>query len=290
MNNLFKMLGLLSFVLIGLGSAQTPTSRYESERNAIIKKWTDSNPKSFPLIDGTTFEAQSKISENAGQGPLVPAIPTAWRDILQSESLRTKELRTWYALREEPTPIYFLNQSCVDCLVKNSLVVVDDSTLASRKVEATEKIAKEEAARIAAREKIIQDEQRRKLEVQQNIETLRSAAKNDVVAQALNYVSGYGEDAKNSDSYYPLERNNGNCIFSRFDSWNKLTVKLDLNKGNPDTLEFESMTMNSDIRLVWYITRVEGLGEFRCLNCNSSRVQRAWALIYRECKGTRKAF
>jgi hypothetical protein len=124
----------------------------------------------------------------------------------------------------------------------------------------------------------------------QNIETLRSAAKNDVVAQALNYVSGYGEDAKNSDSYYPLERNNGNCIFSRFDSWNKLTVKLDLNKGNPDTLEFESMTMNSDIRLVWYITRVEGLGEFRCLNCNSSRVQRAWALIYKECKGTRKAF
>ena len=124
----------------------------------------------------------------------------------------------------------------------------------------------------------------------QNIETLRSAAKNDVVAQALNYVSGYGEDAKGLDFYYPFDRNNGNCIFSRFDSWNKLTVKLDLNKGNPDTIEIQSPIIYLDVRLEGYMTKVEGLGTFGCQDCNPSRVRRAWALIYKECKGTRKAF
>lgn len=318
MNNLFKTLGLLAFVLIGLGSAQTPANRYESERNAIIKKWTESNPKSFDIIVGMSFESLSQVSENAGQGPLTPPVPTGWRDIFQSETMRTKELRTWNALGEEPNPIYFWSQSCVDCLVKNSLIVVSRSVVASRKVEATEKIAREEAARVAAREKNTQDEQRRKQEVQQKIESARQEARNDVVAQALNYVSGYGEDAKGTYFYHPLKRDSGDCVLEKISvnrdssfenilnqTMNFMTLisgagtnnspTIDLNQGDPRAIEFftrRGHPMFPDMQNppTYHITKVEGIGAFECTNCNSDRVQRAWALIYKECKGTRKAF
>lgn len=317
MNNLFKMLGLLAFVLFGLGSAQTPANRYESEKNAIIKKWTESNPKSFDIVVGMSFESLSQISENAGQGPLTQPLFTGWRDIFQSETMRTKELRTWNALGEEPNPIYFWSQPCVDCLVKNSLIVASRSAVESRKVEATEKIAREEATRVAAREKNTQDEQRRKQEAQQKFESLRAEARNDVVAQALNYVSGNGEDANGAWFYYAINKDADQCIYSRSDisqdpkinefnaamnmfgaimGMNTTTDPIiDLNKGDPRAIEFFSRhghPMFPDMQNppTYYITKVEGVGTFECTNCNGDRVQRAWALIYKQCKGNRKAF
>jgi hypothetical protein len=122
-----------------------------------------------------------------------------------------------------------------------------------------------------------------------NVASLRSAAKNDLVAQAFNYVSGFGEDPKDW-GFDPLERNNGNCILKM--RTNVVDLIVDLNKGNPDTIRIDSIFTDYDGRVLWYRTRVEGLAETVCsqYKCIFSRVQSAWALIYRECKGTRKAF
>jgi hypothetical protein len=133
-----------------------------------------------------------------------------------------------------------------------------------------------------------QRKQQREQEEQQAIkerEPLRPKAQNDVVAQALNYVSGYGEDAKGETFYYPIDKNNGNCIFK---STSKYYPDIDLSKGNPSAIQF--FTQDTQWGHQVYISRVEGLPEFRCNGCNGARVQRAWALIYKECKGTRKAF
>ena len=131
----------------------------------------------------------------------------------------------------------------------------------------------------------IDAQNRARQEAQQKFEPLRTEAHNDVVAQALNYVSGKGEDADDDWFYYPVKRNNGNCIFK---STQTFDPDIDLNKGNPKAIEF--FTRNTQWGQQLYISRVEGLPEFRCNGCNGDRVQRAWALIYKECKGTRKAF
>jgi len=133
-----------------------------------------------------------------------------------------------------------------------------------------------------------QRKQQREQEEQQAIkerESIRVKAQNDVVAQALNYVSGYGEDAKGENFYYPIERNNGNCIFK---STEKGADIVDLNKGNPSAIQFS--TQRGFMNVTVYISSIEGLRPFGCYECNGARVQRAWALIYKECKGTRKAF
>ncbi len=115
---------------------------------------------------------------------------------------------------------------------------------------------------------------------QKNVDLInRSRVNADVISQALNYVSGNGEDASGWAFWYPVNRQNGNCIFVATST----DITIDLNKGNPNAIQF--FTQGNT-----YITRVDGLPEFRCNGCNGDRVQRAWALIYKECKGTRKAF
>ncbi len=126
--------------------------------------------------------------------------------------------------------------------------------------------------------KIEQDEIRQTK--QKNVDLInRSRVNADVISQALNYVSGNGEDASGWAFWYPVNRQNGNCIFVATSTG----ITIDLNKGNPNAIQF--FTQGNT-----YITRVDGLNEFRCNGCNGDRVQRAWALIYKECKGTRKAF
>ena len=122
-------------------------------------------------------------------------------------------------------------------------------------------------------------------------DTIISEFNNDVVAQALNYVSGFviGDVDKTTSILYISTKSKTNlpCTYVRFenfvDSFIKKRDEIDLNKGNPKAIEF--FTQGNT-----YITRVDGLPEFRCNGCNGDRVQRAWALIYKECKGTRKAF
>ncbi len=115
---------------------------------------------------------------------------------------------------------------------------------------------------------------------QKNVDLInRSRVNADVISQALNYVSGKSEDASGADFWYPMNRQNGQCQFRRRSD----NADIDLNKGIPNAIQF--FTQGNT-----YITRVEGLPEFRCNGCNGDRVQRAWALIYKECKGTRKAF
>jgi TonB family protein len=113
----------------------------------------------------------------------------------------------------------------------------------------------------------------------------------DVVAQALNYVSGFVLDdiGKRTRSFFISNNAETNrpCTYKLVvdptSDFKISKVQIDLNKGNPNAIEFSSQ---GNV----YISRVEGLPEFRCIGCYSARVQRAWALIYKECKGTRKAF
>jgi hypothetical protein len=152
----------------------------------------------------------------------------------------------------------------------------------------------------------------------QNIESLRSAAQKDVVAQALNYVSGNGENATGAFFYYAKDVGNGSCTYTRSDISQDQQVNqfnqamnmfgaltgtnttntdsiIDLNKGNPGAIEFFSRRGHPLFPEMinpptYYISKVEGLGTFECTKCNLERVQRAWALIYRQCQGDKKAF
>jgi hypothetical protein len=117
----------------------------------------------------------------------------------------------------------------------------------------------------------------------------------DVVAQALSYVSGLVlNDIDKSTRSFFISNNaetNRPCTYELVvdptSDYKAPRVQIDLNKGNPSAIQF--FTQDTTLGQV-YISRVEGLPEFKCNGCNGARVQRAWALIYKECKGTRKAF
>ena len=113
---------------------------------------------------------------------------------------------------------------------------------------------------------------------------LRAKARNDVVAQALNYVDGGGENIDGRIVWLPTHRSNGDCIFKQIGGYGESVI--DLNRGNPNAIEFVT---DGDS----YFSKVDGLPTLYCkldTNCIGTRVRRAWALIYKECKGTRKAF
>jgi hypothetical protein len=158
----------------------------------------------------------------------------------------------------------------------------------------------------------------------------RELAKNDPVAQVLNYASGAPEDASGMSFYYPESIGNGQCIY-----------KLTMDKSNPfasgimDLLNASSAILSnplfkedaeryspmlggldltkSDLKNVAFYTlqgakknqftgataylryqsRVEGLPDiFECdsKTCNIDRLKRGWALVASKCKGTKKAF
>lgn len=126
-------------------------------------------------------------------------------------------------------------------------------------------------------------------------ENFRNSAKKDVVAQALNYISGYGEIAKGKSFYYPVNDRSSTCVYREYSS----KKDLDLNKGNPDAIEvypglgpvnpiLGEMLNIAAIPVV--VSRVDGLGRFTCADCHIERIERAWQLIYSRCSGTRKAF
>jgi uncharacterized protein len=100
----------------------------------------------------------------------------------------------------------------------------------------------------------------------------------DVVAQALSYVSGFVlDDIDKSTRRFFISNNaetNRPCTYELVvdptSNYKEPRVQIDLNKGNPSAIQFFTQ---GDV----YISRVEGLPEFRCNGCNGARVQRAWA-------------
>jgi len=154
-------------------------------------------------------------------------------------------------------------------------------------------------------------------------------AKNDVVAQVLNYASGVPEDASGDTFFYPENTDNGQCIYkisvnsnsfagqamsgllqaSKFMSANGIqgggqTASImedgvDLNKGDLKNINFYKLQgakqnkFTGATAYLRYQSRVEGLPDlFECdsNSCNIERLKRGWALVASKCKGTKKAF
>lgn len=156
----------------------------------------------------------------------------------------------------------------------------------------------------------------------------RELAKNDVVAQVLNYSAGIPEDASDNNFFYPEDIENGRCIYKV--AVNKGTMEdiqskqmleagkfisslglsgtseinqtvsaiekgIDLNKADLKNVSFYQLkgAKNNSVAYLRYQTRVEGLPDlFECdsNSCNIDRLKRGWALVRTKCKGTQKAF
>lgn len=156
----------------------------------------------------------------------------------------------------------------------------------------------------------------------------RDSAKNDVVAQVLNYASGVPEDASGDTYFYPVNTENGQCVYkvaissgmtndvmnsllqaSKFMSANGIQgggqtasvmeEGIDLNKGDLKNINFYKLQgaqrnkFTGATAYLRYQSRVEGLPDlFECdsNSCNIDRLKRGWALVASKCKGTKKAF
>ena len=154
----------------------------------------------------------------------------------------------------------------------------------------------------------------------------RELAKNDVIAQVMNYSSGESEDASGISFFYPVDNDNGKCIYKLaidkstylgamsaemiegFSQLNNLpgmkgafpTVDLkgNIDLGKVDLNNFTFYKINSQNKktrepILAYQTKVEGLPDyFNCdsKQCNIERLKRGWNLVKEKCKGTQKAF
>lgn len=157
---------------------------------------------------------------------------------------------------------------------------------------------------------------------------IRESASADVVAQVLNYASGVPEDASGESFFYPVNTENGQCVYKIAISnpevnnvLNSLVQAekfmsaqgiqgggqtasimqdgIDLNKGDLKNINFYKLQgakrnkitgVTANLR---YQSRVEGLPDlFECdsNSCNIDRLKRGWALVASKCKGTKKAF
>ncbi len=140
---------------------------------------------------------------------------------------------------------------------------------------------------------------------------LRSAAKNDVISQALNYSVGLKEDSSGEIFYAPIQNTNGRCVYrliglnkekSFIDSLFNIAIignaprNLDINRGNPEAITINSKYIKDNLTdryETYYSVRVEGIpGEFECSSkiCNPDRLYRAWNLIFSKCSTVKKPF
>ena len=162
------------------------------------------------------------------------------------------------------------------------------------------------------------------------ISKYRELAKNDVIAQVLNYASGSPEDASGASFFYPEDISNGKCIYKiAFDksdlaasyaselstAMNKIGAitgikelsspdtqinnSIDINKADWKNLNFYNLKgskKNKFTGAVAYLrfqSRVEGLPDFfECdsNSCNVERLKRGWGLVQTKCPGIKKAF
>lgn len=157
----------------------------------------------------------------------------------------------------------------------------------------------------------------------------RDLARDDVIAQVLNYASGVPEDASGDTFFYPANIDNGQCVYkiainnnnmtgevmnslvqaSKFLSANGISGGgqtasimedgIDLNKGDLKRINFyklQGAQRNKFTGVTAYLryqSRVEGLPDlFECdsNSCNIDRLKRGWSLVASKCKGTKKAF
>lgn len=156
----------------------------------------------------------------------------------------------------------------------------------------------------------------------------RESASVDVVAQVLNYASGVPEDASGESFFYPVNTENGQCVYKiaisnpevnnvlnglaqaeKFMSAQGIqgggqTASImedgiDLNKGDLKNINFyklQGAKQNKFTGVTAYLryqSRIEGLPDlFECdsNSCNIDRLKRGWALVQSKCKGTKKAF
>jgi hypothetical protein len=140
---------------------------------------------------------------------------------------------------------------------------------------------------------------------------LRSAAKIDVISQALNYSIGVKEDSSGKIFYAPINNANGRCIYRLIGVNNEQSIaegllniaivgnaprNLDINKGNPEALTINSNYIKDNLFNrydTFYSVRIEGIpGEFQCSStvCNPDRLYRAWNLIFSKCSTVKKPF
>jgi hypothetical protein len=155
---------------------------------------------------------------------------------------------------------------------------------------------------------------------------LRELAKNDVVSQVLNYSSGEAEDGSGTSFFYPIDTDNGKCVYKiGIDKSNPLAASaaemiegfnqlnnipgmqgmvpnidlkgnIDLGKVDLNNITFYKInSQNKKTRepILAYQTKIEGLPDyFNCDSnlCNIERLKRGWNLVKEKCKGTQKAF
>lgn len=156
------------------------------------------------------------------------------------------------------------------------------------------KIAAEEGNLIALRNLQIKDfeEQKNKQEQQERVKKFQNLARNDVVAQALNYSSGYEEDSSGNEFWYPVKNSNGVCIYEKFEKkkfFSENNKQLDLSKGDPKTVKVYKSYIK-ELSREYLTVQIEGIASFSCSSCDSDRLYRAWNLIYSKCIGRRTAF
>lgn len=157
----------------------------------------------------------------------------------------------------------------------------------------------------------------------------RELARTDVVAQVLNYASGFPEDGSGDTYFYPVDNENGKCVYKiGFSESNPLMQQIqgllgasqlaesmgvrdtsginsamkngiDLSKGDLKNVNFYKLqgsqrNKNTGVSAyLRYTSRVEGLPDiFECdsNSCNIDRLKRGWELVASKCKGTQKAF
>ena len=75
-----------------------------------------------------TFDEVSKLSEKSGYGPLAPLSVSGINGVLQTESLRTKELRQADALTHESALIFF-SVDCTTCEVHGNPIVISSESI-----------------------------------------------------------------------------------------------------------------------------------------------------------------
>jgi len=161
-----------------------------------------------------------------------------------------------------------------------------------------------------------------------NLINKREQAKNDVVAQALNYASGMPEDASGANFWYPVDNSSGNCLYSVSADNSAMgqfsqsvtagiasmapilgavgvqvpntTSNFDFTKVDFSTIAFYKLngttprTRNSqETPYLRYQSKIDGMPDlFECdsNSCSIERLQRAWSLIAKTCKGVNKPF
>lgn len=156
----------------------------------------------------------------------------------------------------------------------------------------------------------------------------RDSAKNDVIAQALNYSVGVPEDAQGPNYFYPIDTTEGKCVYGitsddsqmgqfsqsmlgAVDSMMPLlgatgvqlpntSTTFDLSKVDFSTIAYYKKNgvtpkskYSAETPYLKYQVKVDGLPDlFECDSnvCNLERLQRAWNLIAKTCVGIKKPF